>query len=68
MITLTGSAISDGAVIEIYDAMEQLVATEVAETNGRAEVGLSPNAGGVYFVSVHMDNVLSTQKFCLQGN
>jgi hypothetical protein len=50
-LTLTGSVIKVGAMIQVYNSNGQLVAEEISKGQGSVEINLAVE-GGVYFVTV----------------
>lgn len=66
-LTLSGSQIKIGALIQVYDCTGKSVLEEIVKTNGNTEVNFAPASGAVYFICVTNDNYRGSLTFYYGG-
>lgn len=67
-ITLSGSQITDGSLIQVFDCRGQLLLEETSQTNGITEVNLTGVVGGIYFVTVTTKDFRGSNPFLIVGD
>ncbi len=68
MLTLTGTPIRVGTVIQIYNANGQLVLEKISESENSVQVNFAGVAGGIYFVTVTGEESRVSEKVWITGN
>lgn len=66
-LTLTGTLIRAGAVIQVYNSSGQLVLEEMARSGNNAVLNFAAATGGIYFVTVTAENSRVSVPFFVAG-
>ena len=66
-LTLTGAPVRVGAVIQVYNGNGQLMFEEISRSNNKVELNFAPATGGIYFVTVTVEEGRASVPFFVTG-